>query len=64
MEDRGTMAESSLAFKASLYSSKIPRTVEEALRSKEWKQAMEEEIGALMKIEHGKDVLFRKGRKS
>ena len=37
------------AFNAVLYKAKVPKTVEEALKSQEWKQAMEAEIEALEK---------------
>uniref|UniRef100_A0A803LEC5 Uncharacterized protein n=1 Tax=Chenopodium quinoa TaxID=63459 RepID=A0A803LEC5_CHEQI len=36
-----------IAFSASLYSSDIPKTVEDALGNKKWKQAMEEKTGML-----------------
>ena len=43
------MSQSALAFNATLYTTKIPETVKEALESDHWQKAMEEKINALQK---------------
>ena len=45
----GNMSQSALAFNATLYSTKVPNTVEEALESDHWRNAMEEEVSTLLK---------------
>uniref|UniRef100_A0A803M8T8 GAG-pre-integrase domain-containing protein n=1 Tax=Chenopodium quinoa TaxID=63459 RepID=A0A803M8T8_CHEQI len=45
------LASNAIAFTASLYSTEIPKTVEEALASKDWRKAMEDEYLALEKNE-------------
>ena len=43
------MSESAKAFNTTLYSNNVPKTVEEALKSTHWKEAMEKEIRVLVK---------------
>ena len=47
--DDEQLSQTAVAFNASLYSSTIPNTIEEALQEPKWKQAMDEEIMALQK---------------
>ncbi|XP_057548021.1 uncharacterized mitochondrial protein AtMg00820-like [Amaranthus tricolor] len=49
--DEEQLSQTAVAFNASLYSSTIPKTTEEALQEPKWKQAMDEEIMALQKNE-------------
>ncbi|KAJ9566582.1 LOW QUALITY PROTEIN: hypothetical protein OSB04_002548 [Centaurea solstitialis] len=46
---RGNLASQAKAFVSSLYSEEIPTNTEQALRSRHWKDAMEEEMKALTK---------------
>ena len=43
------LSQSAMAFNTALYSSDIPRSVEEALQDSKWRKAMEEEISTLDK---------------
>uniref|UniRef100_A0A803LY61 Retroviral polymerase SH3-like domain-containing protein n=1 Tax=Chenopodium quinoa TaxID=63459 RepID=A0A803LY61_CHEQI len=45
----GNLSRATKAFNAAIYSESIPTTTEEALKSKHWKKAMEEEINALVR---------------
>ena len=47
--DDEQLSQTAVAFNASLYSSAIPKNIEEALQEPKWKQAMDEEIMALQK---------------
>ncbi|GKB07978.1 putative RNA-directed DNA polymerase [Tanacetum coccineum] len=46
---KGNLSEEAKAFALSMYSDEIPANTEQALKSKHWKDAMEEEIEALIK---------------
>ncbi|GJU84678.1 putative ribonuclease H-like domain-containing protein [Tanacetum coccineum] len=46
---KGNLSEEAKAFALSMYSDEIPANTEQALKSKHWKDAMEEEIKALIK---------------
>ncbi|KAK1419961.1 hypothetical protein QVD17_29426 [Tagetes erecta] len=45
----GNLSKEAKAFSSSLYEEQIPNSVEQALKSKNWKDAMETEMGALMR---------------
>nr|GFB66347.1 putative reverse transcriptase, RNA-dependent DNA polymerase [Tanacetum cinerariifolium] len=47
----GYLSEEAKAFSASLYPEETPSSVEQALKSKEWKNAMDVEMDALMRNE-------------
>ncbi|KAF5781204.1 putative RNA-directed DNA polymerase [Helianthus annuus] len=46
---KGNLSEEAKAFSSSLYSEEIPTNTEQALKSRHWKKAMEEEMKALTK---------------
>lgn len=45
----GNMSQSALEFNATIYGTKLPNNIEEALENDNWRKAMEEEISALQK---------------
>ena len=47
--ETNNFAQTAVAFQASLYSSSLPKSTEEALRNPRWNEAMEDEISALKK---------------
>nr|GFD00808.1 ribonuclease H-like domain-containing protein [Tanacetum cinerariifolium] len=47
----GYLSEEAKAFSASLYSEETPSSVEQAMKSEEWKNAMDVEMDALMRNE-------------
>ena len=55
--DPDNLSLSAKAFNTSLYSNKVPDTVEQALKEKHWKKVMEEEIKALQKKRYVGKVL-------
>ena len=62
-EDQGAMSKSIVAFNSILYWSHVPNTVEEAVKSKEWKLAIEDEISAFMKNKTWEEYEIPKGKK-
>ncbi|KAJ0461772.1 hypothetical protein HanHA89_Chr16g0676111 [Helianthus annuus] len=46
---KGNLSQEAKAFAASLYSEKTPTTIEQALKSKNWKEVMKSEMDALRK---------------
>lgn len=59
-----SLTQSAIAFNTTLYSTDIPKTSEEALKSKEGKKAMEEEFSALIKNETWDRCLLPKDKKT
>ncbi|GJT48464.1 hypothetical protein Tco_0974621, partial [Tanacetum coccineum] len=49
---KGNLSEEAKAFAVSMYSDEIPANTKQAVKSKHWKDAMEEEIKALIKKQH------------
>lgn len=63
MEGQKVLSESGKTFNIVLYSTHVPKTVEEALKREEWKQAMEDEIVALVKNRTWERCTVPKGKK-
>nr|GFB52670.1 putative reverse transcriptase, RNA-dependent DNA polymerase [Tanacetum cinerariifolium] len=59
----GYLSEEAKAFSASLYSEETPSSVEQALKSEEWKNAMDVEIDALMRNETWEKCVLPHGKK-
>ena len=57
------MSQSALAFNATLYTTEIPDTVKEALKSDHWRKAMEEEINALKRNDTWEKCILPNGKK-
>lgn len=57
------LSSTAMAFTASLYSTDIPKTVEEALGNEKWKQAMEDEYSALQRNKTWEKCILPKGKK-
>nr|GEW03541.1 hypothetical protein [Tanacetum cinerariifolium] len=60
---KGNLSKEAKAFVAYVYSDEIPANTEQALKSRKWKNAMEEEMEALTKTTHGKNVSCHLERK-
>ena len=60
---KGSLSRIAEAFNTAIYSVKIPGSVEEALRSREWKQAMEVEMRALEKNNTWEKCSLPRGKK-
>lgn len=56
------MSESTKDFNTALYSNYVPKTMEEALKNTHWKEAMEEEIKALVKNKTWEKCRISKGK--
>nr|GFB17377.1 putative reverse transcriptase, RNA-dependent DNA polymerase [Tanacetum cinerariifolium] len=59
----GYLSEEAKAFSASLYSEETPSSVEQAPKSKEWKNAMDVEMDALMRNERWEKCVLPHGKK-
>ncbi|KAJ0809224.1 putative RNA-directed DNA polymerase [Helianthus annuus] len=60
----GNLSNSAKAFVTSLYSEQIPSSVKEAQGNKNWKEAMETEMHALMKKNTWEKCVLPKGKKT
>ena len=60
---KGNLSEIAKAFQTAIYSERISKTVEEALKSKIWKQAMEDEINVLNKNGTWEKCTIPKGKR-
>ncbi|GJU67540.1 retrovirus-related pol polyprotein from transposon TNT 1-94 [Tanacetum coccineum] len=60
---RGNLSEEANTFALSMYPDEIPANTEQALKSKRWKDAMEEEIKALIKNNTWEKRVLPQGRK-
>ena len=63
-DDIGNLAQTTVAFIASLYSSSIPRNTEEALQDSNWREAMKDEISALKKNSTWVKCMLPKGKRT
>ncbi|GJY09460.1 retrovirus-related pol polyprotein from transposon TNT 1-94 [Tanacetum coccineum] len=61
---KGNLSEEAKAFALSMYSDEIPANTEQALKSKHWKDAMEEEIKALIKNNTWEKRVLPPGKKT
>ncbi|KAJ9559500.1 hypothetical protein OSB04_004660 [Centaurea solstitialis] len=61
---KGNLSKGAKAFVSSLYSSEIPATAEQALKSKQWRDAMEEEMKALTKNKTWESRILPPGKKT
>nr|GEV43467.1 putative ribonuclease H-like domain-containing protein [Tanacetum cinerariifolium] len=61
---KGNLSEEAKAFALSMYSDEIPANTEPALKSKHWKDAMEEEIKALIKNNTWEKRVLQLGKKT
>ncbi|GJR63477.1 putative RNA-directed DNA polymerase [Tanacetum coccineum] len=61
---KGNLSEKAKAFALSMYSDEIPANTEQALKSKHWKDAMEEEIKALIKNNRWEKRVLPPGKKT
>ncbi|GJZ71788.1 putative RNA-directed DNA polymerase [Tanacetum coccineum] len=61
---KGNLSEEAKAFALSMYYDKIPANTEQALKSKHWKDAMEEEIKALIKNNTWEKRVLPPGKKT
>ncbi|GJR63476.1 retrovirus-related pol polyprotein from transposon TNT 1-94 [Tanacetum coccineum] len=61
---KGNISEEAKAFILSMYSDEIPANTEQALKSKHWKDAMEEEIKALIKNNTWEKRVLPPGKKT
>ncbi|KAL9995478.1 putative RNA-directed DNA polymerase [Helianthus debilis subsp. tardiflorus] len=59
---KGNLSQEAKAFITSLYSEEVPTTVEQALISKNWKEAMKTEMDALMKNSTWEKCIISKGK--
>ena len=62
--EMSNLAQTAIAFQASLYSSSLPRKTKEALRNPRWKEAMEDEISSLKKNNTWDKCMLPKGKKT
>ena len=63
-DDMGNLAQTAVAFKASLYSSSLPHNTEEALLDSKWREAMRDEIIALKRSSTWERCILPKGKKT
>ncbi|GJT07932.1 putative RNA-directed DNA polymerase [Tanacetum coccineum] len=61
---KGNLSEEAKAFALSMYSNEIPANTKQALKSKHWKDAMEEEINALIKNNTWEKRVLPSGKKT
>ncbi|GJZ75487.1 putative RNA-directed DNA polymerase [Tanacetum coccineum] len=61
---KGNLSKEVKAFVASIYSDEIPANTEQALKSRKWKKAMEEEMEALTKNNTWKKCVLPHGKKT
>ncbi|GKE76353.1 putative ribonuclease H-like domain-containing protein, partial [Tanacetum coccineum] len=61
---KGNLSKEVKAFVASIYSDEIPANTEQALKSRKWKKAMEEEMEALTKNNTWKNCVLPHGKKT
>ena len=63
-ENNESLSQTAMAFNSTLYSSDVPRNIEEALRDLKWRKAMKEEISALDKNETWEKCKLPQGKKT
>lgn len=55
---KGSLSTFAQAYSAAVYSKQLPKNVQETLGHKEWKDAMNVQMGALEKMELGRRLYF------